>query len=316
MKKILIAFNVFISVFIVVNLIFVYSFFMVKKDYKNKNVNITKGKSFQQIYKELGLNYEMIDKIYLKITGNSSNLKIGTYRFNGKYSRYEIVRKIQNKESNGVRLTIPEGFTKKQVYERINALGLGTEAEIEAALKEINFPYPHENNNFEGYFYPETYIFPEGVTTKQVIKTVLSEFLKKFPPEKYPDKNKFYDQLKLASIVEAEVSDAADKPKVAGVFIKRLKIDMKLESDATLKYELGRQALKGELKSKESPYNSYKVKGLPPTPIGNPPFDTFQAVEKAEVTDNLFFFTYKGKTYYSKTHDEHIQKRKETGQLK
>lgn len=316
MKKILIAFNVFISVFIVVNLIFVYSFFMVKKDYKNKNVNITKGKSFQQIYKELGLNYEMIDKIYLKITGNSSNLKIGTYRFNGKYSRYEIVRKIQNKESNGVRLTIPEGFTKKQVYERINALGLGTEAEIDAALKEINFPYPHENNNFEGYFYPETYIFPEGVTTKQVIKTVLNEFLKKFPPEKYPDKNKFYDQLKLASIVEAEVSDAADKPKVAGVFIKRLKIDMKLESDATLKYELGRQALKGELKSKESPYNSYKVKGLPPTPIGNPPFDTFQAVEKAEVTDNLFFFTYKGKTYYSKTHDEHIQKRKETGQLK
>ena len=316
MKKILIAFNVFISVFIVVNLIFVYSFFMVKKDYKNKNVNITKGKSFQQIYKELGLNYEMIDKIYLKITGNSSNLKIGTYRFNGKYSRYEIVRKIQNKESNGVRLTIPEGFTKKQVYERINALGLGTEAEIDAALKEINFPYPHENNNFEGYFYPETYIFPEGVTTKQVIKTVLSEFLKKFPPEKYPDKNKFYDQLKLASIVEAEVSDAADKPKVAGVFIKRLKIDMKLESDATLKYELGRQALKGELKSKESPYNSYKVKGLPPTPIGNPPFDTFQAVEKAEVTDNLFFFTYKGRTYYSKTHDEHIQKRKETGQLK
>jgi len=135
--------------------------------------------------------------------------------------------------------------------------------------------------------------------------------LKKFPPEKYPDKNKFYDQLKLASIVEAEVSDAADKPKVAGVFIKRLKIDMKLESDATLKYELGRQALKGELKSKESPYNSYKVKGLPPTPIGNPPFDTFQAVEKAEVTDNLFFFTYKGKTYYSKTHDEHIQKRKD-----
>ena len=316
MKKILIAFNVFISVFIIVNLIFVYSFFMVKKDYKNKNVNITKGKSFQQIYKELGLNYEMIDKIYLKITGNSSNLKIGTYRFNGKYSRYEIVRKIQNKESNGVKLTIPEGFTKKQVYERINALGLGTEAEIDAALKEINFPYPHENNNFEGYFYPETYIFPEGVTTKQVIKTVLSEFLKKFPPEKYPDKNKFYDQLKLASIVEAEVSDAADKPKVAGVFIKRLKIDMKLESDATLKYELGRQALKGELKSKESPYNSYKVKGLPPTPIGNPPFDTFQAVEKAEVTDNLFFFTYKGKTYYSKTHDEHIQKRKETGQLK
>ncbi|MBF4805652.1 MAG: endolytic transglycosylase MltG, partial [Pseudoleptotrichia goodfellowii] len=144
----------------------------------------------------------------------------------------------------------------------------------------------------------------------------LNEFLKKFPPEKYPDKKKFYEQLKLASIVEAEVSDMADKPKVAGVFLKRLEIGMKLESDATLKYELGRQALRDELKSNESVYNSYKVKGLPPTPIGNPPVETFKAVEKAEITDDLFFFTYKGKTYYSKTHEEHLKKRKETGQLK
>ncbi len=108
----------------------------------------------------------------------------------------------------------------------------------------------------------------------------------------------------------------ADKPKVAGVFLKRLEIGMKLESDATLKYELGRQALRDELKSNESVYNSYKVKGLPPTPIGNPPVETFKAVEKAEITDDLFFFTYKGKTYYSKTHEEHLKKRKETGQLK
>ena len=148
------------------------------------------------------------------------------------------------------------------------------------------------------------------------MKTILNEFLKKFPPEKYPDKQKFYDQLKLASIVEAEVSDPTDKPKVAGIFIKRLEIDMKLESDATLKYELGRQALRGELKTKETPYNSYKVKGLPPTPIGNPPVETFRAVEKAEVNDDLFFFTYKGKTYYSKTHEEHLKKRRESGQLK
>ena len=116
--------------------------------------------------------------------------------------------------------------------------------------------------------------------------------------------------------MEAEVADPVDKPKVAGIFIKRLEIDMRLESDATLKYELGRQALRGELKTMETPYNSYKVKGLPPTPIGNPPVETFRAVEKAEVTDNLFFFTHKGKTYYSETHEEHLKKRRESGQLK
>ena len=213
-------------------------------------------------------------------------------------------------------MTIPEGFTSKQVFARMEALELGSKEDIEEVLKEMDFPYPHPNNNFEGYFYPETYIFPENVKTKQVIETILNEFLKKFPPEKYPDKQKFYDNLKLASIVEAEVSDMPDKPKVAGIFIKRLEIGMRLESDATLKYELGRQATRNELKSQNTVYNSYKVKGLPPTPIGNPPIETFRAVLNAEKTDNLFFFTHKGKTYYSKTHEEHLKKRRESGQLK
>ena len=316
MKNILKAFYVVILVLLITILTVFYSFFVAKKEYKNVNLNIKKGTTFTQIYKDLKLNFGILDRIYLKTLGEYFKLKIGTYKFNGKLSKYEILKKIKNKESNGIRVTIPEGFTKKQVYERLEALGLGSEEEINKALSEIDFPYPHENNNFEGYFYPETYIFNEGVTTKQVLNTILNEFLKKFPPQKYPDKQKFYNQLKLASIVEAEVSDSVDKPKVAGIFIKRLEIGMKLESDATLKYELGRQALRGELKTMETPYNSYKVKGLPPTPIGNPPVETFRAVEKAEVTDNLFFFTHKGKTYYSKTHEEHLKKRRESGQLK
>ena len=295
---------------------FFYNFFVVKKDYKNVNINVKKGTTFIQIYKDLKLHYGIIDRGYLKLNGGNVKLKVGTYKFNGKFSKYEIIKKIKNSEINGVRLTIPEGFTSRQVFARMDALELGSKEEIEKVLKEVDFPYPHPNNNFEGYFYPETYIFPENVTTKQVVQTMLNEFLKKFPPEKYPDKQKFYDNLKLASIVEAEVSDMVDKPKVAGIFIKRLEIGMKLESDATLKYELGRQAKRGELKSQNTLYNSYKVKGLPPTPIGNPPIETFRAVLNAEKTDNLFFFTHKGKTYYSKTHEEHLKKRRESGQLK
>ena len=316
MKNILRTFNIIIAVMLIFILVMFYNFFLLKKEYKNVNINIKKGMKIQDVYDDLKLNYGLLDKIYLKIAGNNFKLKIGTYKFNGKLSRYEVIKKIKNNESNGIRLTIPEGFTKKQVYDRMDALGLGSAEEIDNALKEIEFPYPHENNNFEGYFYPETYIFSENVTTKQVIQTILAEFLKKFPPEKYPDKQKFYDNLKMASIVEAEVPDMVDKPKVAGIFLKRLEIGMKLESDATLKYELGRQATRNELKVQNTPYNSYKVKGLPPTPIGNPPIETFEAVLNAEKTDNLFFFTYKGKTYYSKTHEEHLKKRRESGQLK
>lgn len=316
MKNTLRIFYVVIFLILFMCLALFYNFFAAKKEYKNVNINVKKGTTFTQIYEDLKLNYGIIDRIYLKLNGGNIKLKVGTYKFNGKFSKYEIIKKIKNSETNGVKLTIPEGFTSKQLFARMEALELGTTEEINKVLSEVDFPYPHENNNFEGYFYPETYIFNEGVTTKQVLNTILNEFLKKFPPQKYPDKQKFYNQLKLASIVEAEVSDSVDKPKVAGIFIKRLEIGMKLESDATLKYELGRQALRGELKTMETPYNSYKVKGLPPTPIGNPPVETFRAVEKAEVTDNLFFFTHKGKTYYSKTHEEHLKKRRESGQLK
>ena len=316
MKNTLKVFYVIIFLILLMLLSFFYNFFVAKKNYKDVNINVKKGTTFVQIYKDLKLRYGIIDRVYLKLNGGNVKLKVGTYKFNGKLSKYEIIRKIKKSETNGVRLTIPEGFTSKQVFARMEALELGSKEDIEKVLKEMDFPYPHPSNNFEGYFYPETYIFPENVKTKQVIETILNEFLKKFPPEKYPDKQKFYDNLKLASIVEAEVSDMPDKPKVAGIFIKRLEIGMRLESDATLKYELGRQATRNELKSQNTVYNSYKVKGLPPTPIGNPPIETFRAVLNAEKTDNLFFFTHKGKTYYSKTHEEHLKKRRESGQLK
>ncbi|WP_071125048.1 endolytic transglycosylase MltG [Leptotrichia massiliensis] len=316
MKNTLRIFYVVIFLILFMCLALFYNFFAAKKEYKNVNINVKKGTTFTQIYEDLKLNYGIIDRIYLKLNGGNIKLKVGTYKFNGKFSKYEIIKKIKNSETNGVKLTIPEGFTSKQLFARMEALELGTTEEINKVLSEVDFPYPHENNNFEGYFYPETYIFSENVTTKQVIQTILAEFLKKFPPEKYPDKQKFYDTLKMASIVEAEVPDAVDKPKVAGIFLKRLEIGMRLESDATLKYELGRQATRNELKQQNTPYNSYKVKGLPPTPIGNPPIETFKAVLNAEKTDNLFFFTHKGKTYYSKTHEEHLQKRRESGQLK
>ena len=246
MKNTIKLFNIFLSILLFLFLIFFYSFFVSKREYKNVNIDVKRGTTFSQIYKNLKLNYGILDRIYLKLSGRN-NLKIGVYRFDGRLSKYEVIRKIKRSEISGIRLTIPEGFTSKQVFERMDALGLGTEKEIKKNLAEIKFPYPHKDNNFEGYFYPETYIFAETVTTKEVLETVLKEFLRRFPPEKYPDKQKFYDNLKLASIVEAEVSDKEDKPKVAGIFLKRLQIGMRLESDATLKYVLRRQAKSGEL---------------------------------------------------------------------
>ena len=316
MKKIIICFSTLIGILIFLFLLFFMMMLMPVKEFRNKYVVVRKGEGFNQIYNDLGIKYTLTDKVYLKITGNGSKAKVGSYKFDGKVSRMEIISKIVSGESDEIRLTIPEGFSNRQVFERIEKLGLGSKEKIEQALKEADFPYPHPDNNYEGYFYPETYFFYEGTSEKEVINTILKEFLKVYPPEKYPDKADFYNKLKLASIVELEVSKKEDKAKVAGIFLKRLEIDMRLESDATLKYELGRQAYRKELLTDMSPYNSYKHKGLPPTPVSNPSKETFDAVENAEITGDLFFFTYKGGTYYSKTHDEHLKKRKETGQLK
>lgn len=316
MKKIIISFSAFIGFLIFLFLLFFVIMLLPAKEFKNKYVVVRKGDSFNKVYSQLGIKYTLPDKIYLRMSGNGSKVKLGSYKFQGKVSRMEIINKIASGKSDEIRLTIPEGFSNRQVFERIEKLGLGSREKMEQALKETDFPYPHPDNNFEGYFYPETYFFYEGTSEKEIVKAILGEFLKRYPPEKYPDKNNFYDKLKLASIVQLEVINKEDNAKVAGVFLKRLEIGMRLESDATLKYVLGRQAYRKELLNDMSPYNSYKHKGLPPTPVSNPSKEAFEAVEKPEITDNLFFFMYKNKTYYSKTHDEHLQKRRESGQLK
>ena len=316
MKKIIVAFSILVGIIIFLFVAFFITFLTPVKDFKENFVVVHKGDNFNKIYDSLGIKYSVADKIYLKITGNASKAKLGSYKFNGKVSRLEIINKIVSGNTDEIRLTIPEGFTTKQVFERIEKLGLGKKEKLQQALNEMNFPYPHPDNNYEGYFYPETYFFYEGTTEKEIIQTILNEFLKVYPQEKYPDKSDFYNKLKLASIVELEVSKKEDKTKVAGLFQKRLEIGMKLESDATLKYILGRQAYRQELMTNMSPYNSYKHTGLTPTPISNPSKETFDAVQNAEKMDELFFFTYKGKTYFSKTHDEHLKKRRETGQLK
>ena len=95
MKKLLKISNIVIFILLMMFLMFFLSFFIGKKEYKNVHVNVKKGTTFQQIYKELKLNYGIMDRLYLKTKGKNTNLKIGTYKFDGKFSKYEIIRKIK-----------------------------------------------------------------------------------------------------------------------------------------------------------------------------------------------------------------------------
>ena len=181
-----------------------------------------------------------------------------------------------------------------------------------AALNSIDFPYFHEKDNYDGYLFPETYFVSSNMSAKEIAKLILDEFMKNFPESDYPDKKKFYEDIKLASIVEFEIGfNEIESENVAGVFKNRLQKGMRLQSDATLKYVLKRKVLKKDLQENMSVYNTYRHKGLPPTPICNPNKKTIKATINAPVSKYLYFFMSGNKTYYSMTHEEHLKKRNE-----
>ncbi|WP_064581166.1 endolytic transglycosylase MltG [Streptobacillus moniliformis] len=282
-----------------------------KKEVKVKTFTVNKGDSIKKIYEKFNFRYNIIDRIYLKFNPNLANIKEGMYKFQSKnISKYMLLETLQKPHVENIVLTIPEGFTQKKVLARIKRLGLATEKEMIGALNSVDFPYYHEENNFDGYLYPETYLIPKGSKPIDIAKIILDEFKKQFPSRNYPDKKKFYDEIKLASIVELETGEFEHKSRVAGVFKKRLRINMLLQSDATLKYELGRKVYKKDLMKNLSLYNTYKHKGLPPTPVCSPSKETIIETINAKEDKYLFFFMDGKDTHYSETHDEHLRKRR------
>lgn len=278
---------------------------------KFSNVEVKRNDTIQKIFKENDVKYTIIDKILFRLLEKKYSLVISA-KSNKKLNRLELIKTIYFGKSKTFKVAIPEGFTSNQVINRISKIFNVNVDDILKYLKNKEFYYPH-SDIFEGYFMPSTYTFYENDSYQYAIDTILNNFLNHFPKEKYQDTKSFYDNLILASIVEAETQDKNEVEKVAGVFKHRLNINMRLESDATLRYELenNRQALKKELQTNMSLYNTYKHNGLTPTPINNPSYNTIVQVMRSKEDENLFFFARNNKIYYSKTHIEHLRKRNE-----
>lgn len=218
-----------------------------------------------------------------------------------------------------VTITIPEG---SDIYEigDILASGLDFSREdfIQATQKFDIATYNFiENKSLQGYLYPDTYRFFDDASPEDVIIKMLNNFQKKaLPSLKANDKLSVYQVLILSSIIEKEVSEFKDRKLVAGIFINRLEKGMKLQSDATINFitQSGRsQSTLDDLKI-DSPYNTYQVTGLPPTPITNPSVDAIKSTVEYENSEYYFFLTSRDnppKTIFSKTFDEHIQAKKQ-----
>ena len=227
----------------------------------------------------------------LKITGNEVVLRDGLYDLNGKQSNLEIAKVLGLKgRPREVRVTIPEGLRLVDIADRLGLTQFGTSEVFLKAFQNISLESEIKNApNLEGFLFPATYLFTPEDTADSIAKTLVKRFEQEKTPARLEKlkqlKMSVYDWVTLASVVQAEAGNNTEMPTIAGVFLNRLEIGMALQSDPIIAYglkkrlpELSRRA--GDFQI-DTPYNSYKNTGLPPTPINNPGSAALEAIVNA-----------------------------------
>ena len=268
---------------------------------------INPGDSFNAIAKNLSdkkyIDNPYIFKLGVLVTQNRKKLKHGEYEFPKKASMNDILTLIVDGRTKVHKLIIPEGFSNFQITERMMSEEL-LRGKIEALL-------------VEGSYAPQTYLFSRGDKRNNLL-TLMGEQQLVILDQAWKNRaiglplNNKYEALILASIIEEEASSIEEQKIISSVFINRLKYGMRLQTDPTViygitkgEYKLGRGLLKTEL-TQYTPWNTYRIKGLPPTPITNPGKAAIEAATQPASTDFLYFVANgKGGHWFAKTNEEH-----------
>ncbi|MGX1954842.1 endolytic transglycosylase MltG [Streptomyces anulatus] len=220
------------------------------------------------------------------------------------------------KESPHSTLMIPEGRRASQVYEAVDrALDLKPGSTRKAATTvDLALPAQAEGNP-EGYLFPATYPIDAATEPAGLLRYMADTARKHFGSDHVTagaqrNNVSVYDTITIASIVQAEADTASDMGKVARVVFNRLLKDMPLQMDSTINYALKRSTLDTTTAETQldSPYNSYRIKGLPPTPIGNPGEEALRAAVSPTPGPWLYFVTVgPGDTRFTDSYDEQQQ---------
>jgi len=244
-------------------------------------------------------------------------LQAGEYRFDHPLSARQVIDKIARGEVYVRPITFPEGLTIKQMAALYESKGFGTaDAFIQAAknaalIRELDPQAP----DLEGYLFPNTYTLPRKATADQLIARMVGEFEKALTPEIRANASArglgVRELVTLASIVEKETGNSAERPLVAAVYSNRLKIGMGLQCDPTVIYALERIGqYNGNLTREnlrfDSPYNTYRYAGLPPGPIASPGRASLAAAASPADAPYIYFVSRNdGSHAFATTLDEH-----------
>lgn len=253
----------------------------------------------------------------------TNNIQAGTYKMKTRMPAADVVAVLVD-PSNIVnnRFTVPEGLRNTHVLEQVSsATGIAL-GQLTAASKDPSLPVPsYAQGNSEGFLFPDTYTFEPDFTASQVLTRMVDRFNQVAADENLEKRaaaagRSPHDVLVVASIIERETSDHKYAPLVAEVIYNRLAQGMRLQSDATVAYANnleGKVTTTDEERGLNSPYNTYMVDGLPPTPISNPGKAAIDAALAPASGDYLYFVTVNldtGETKFasdSAGHDQNVK---------
>jgi UPF0755 protein len=273
---------------------------------------IDSGQSISSIADELYMNNIVRSPILFRslviFYGGERRTSAGLYVFSGPQDVFQIAHRISNGDYGyvPVKLTLPEGLTSVETARLVH----DKFPQINVNDAEIAFK-PHE-----GKLFPETYFFPPQAPLQMILDRLLAQFDRSIGSrtKAIEASGRSLDEiLILASILEEEVQNDTDRRLVAGLILRRLEIDMPLQVDSTLGYVTGKASLQLTLKDLQldSPYNSYKYKGLPPAPISNPGLSSIDAALNPTPNKYLYFLSDKdGINHFAVTYGEHVKNRK------
>ncbi len=238
--------------------------------------------------------------------GGERGIKAGDYYFNTPISVFSVAKRLVDGDSGlvPVKITVPEGYSVFDIAALCQNKFALFDSEKFIAMAE------------EGYLFPDTYFFTPNADYHSVISLMRRNFdtkIETIKPQLVAFKKPLKDVIIMASILEGEARMMETRRKIAGILWKRLRLGIPLQVDTAFQYVNGKnsyQLSSADLKI-DSPYNTYKYKGLPPTPISNPGLDSMIAAVTPTNSDYLYFLSdTKGVMHYAKTFEEHVANKK------
>ena len=300
------------------------SFFGTYKAFLNSNpildknlIDVYEGSSMYAVLDNLKLS-SLINKLFFRIYLNTNSIKsfqAGEYNIENKDFK-EIIDLLVKGKTYTHSLTIIEGMNVYDIEKELENSFLINDCSLLICIK-TNYPFK------EGVLYPDTYFYKKGMKASDLLNKShkkLDDLLNTIWMKR-PDndilKNK-YQALILASIIEKEAGNHSEKPDIAGVFLKRISIGMKLQADPTIIYGLlpnfDGDIRKSDILDKNNIYNTYMIKGLPPTPISMSSLSSIEAAILSTPGEYLFFVANSPSShYFSRTYDEHLDMIKKVG---